>query len=215
MSRQSSRNRKKSTKKRKQQKFCVGDKLNVSYFDKELQGILHFHGPVNDGKKGLINMYGIELSEGEGASNGTYNNSERVYFSTSTNKSAVFLKHRYILKVLTPINGKRLSVDDRVLVSGRGNGTIKFIGPTYFGPHLWYGIKLDKKIGRNDGMVQNIRYFECPPKQGVFVREEKLTPLGMIIYDIYITYIVCAFHFCDFAKQSQQLHVILVLIYNR
>eukprot|EP01083_Nonionella_stella_P200917 735368_1 len=178
--RQSSKNRKKqSTKqrKRKNQKFCVGDKLLVSYIDQELQGILHFHGPVNDGKKGLVELYGVELGEGEGESNGTYNQSERVYFSTSTNKSAVFLKQRHILQVLTPINGKRLSVNDRVLVKGRGNGIIKFIGPTYFGPHLWYGIHLDKKLGRSDGMVQSYRYFACPVKHGVFVREEKLTPL--------------------------------------
>ena len=92
MSRQSSRNRKKSTKKRKQQKYCVGDKLLVSYIDQELQGTLHFHGPVNDGKRGLVNMYGIELGEGEGASNGTYSQSDRVYFSTTKQKSAVFLK---------------------------------------------------------------------------------------------------------------------------
>lgn len=195
MSRQSSRSRKKSTKKRKQpsRKFCVGDKLLVSYIDQELQGTLHFHGPVNDGKRGLVNMYGIELGEGEGASEGTYNQSERVYFSTSSKKSAVFLKSRYILKVLTPINGKRLCVEDRVLVKGRGNGVIKFVGPTYFGPHLWYGVKLDKKIGRNDGMVKNKRYFECPPKQGVFVREEKLTPLGMISIS-FICYIFAYSH---------------------
>eukprot|EP00484_Ammonia_sp_Unknown_P007644 CAMPEP_0197073520 /NCGR_PEP_ID=MMETSP1384-20130603/210648_1 /TAXON_ID=29189 /ORGANISM="Ammonia sp." /LENGTH=829 /DNA_ID=CAMNT_0042512357 /DNA_START=151 /DNA_END=2637 /DNA_ORIENTATION=+ len=175
----SSRNKKKANKKRKNQKFCVGDKLLVSYYDQELQGTLHFHGPVNEGKKGLVEMYGIELGEGEGASNGTYplNPSDHVYFSVSTEKSAVFLKQKHILKVLTPINGKRLCVGDRVQVAGRGNGVIKFIGPTYFGPHLWYGIQLDKKLGRSDGMVQSVRYFECPPKKGVFAREEKLTPL--------------------------------------
>ena len=69
-----------------------------------------------------------------------------------------------VFQVLTHINGKRLSVGERVLVRGRGNDIIKFIGPTYFGPHLWYGIRLDKKLGRSDGMVQSYRYFECPVK---------------------------------------------------
>lgn len=76
------------------------------------------------------------------------------------------------------INGKRFTLADRVLVKGRGNGSIKYIGPVLFGPHLWYGIALDKKLGRNDGMVQSIRYFACAQQHGVFVREEKLVPLG-------------------------------------
>eukprot|EP01083_Nonionella_stella_P140837 432754_1 len=173
----SSTNRKRGKSRRKNQKYCVGDKLLVSYIDQELQGVLHFHGPVSDGKKGLVELYGIELGEGEGESNGTYNQSDRVYFSPSTSHAAVFVKQRHILQVLTPINGKRLCFNERVLVRGRGNGTIKFIGPTYFGPHLWYGIQLDKKLGRCDGMVQSVRYFACPVKQGIFVREEKLTPL--------------------------------------
>lgn len=181
-SREKSSETSRSAKKRKSEKYCVGDKVLVTYMDQELQGTLHFHGPVNDGKKGLVDMYGIELGEDEGASDGTYpneptNDSKRVYFSVFNRKSAVFLKQRHILKVLTPINGKRLAVGDRVLVQGRGNGCIKFIGPTYFGPHLWYGVLLDKKLGRCDGMVQSVRYFECPPRKGVFGREEKLTLL--------------------------------------
>lgn len=174
MSRQ--KNRRKN-KRNISKKICIGDKLLVSYIDKEFQGILHFHGPVECGKQGLVEMYGVELGEEEGESDGTYNQSQRVYFSPQNNKSAVFLKRRHILQVLTAINGKRLCLHDRVLLKGRGNGTIKFIGPTYFGPHLWYGIHLDKKFGRSDGMVQLMRYFECPQGHGIFIREEKLTPL--------------------------------------
>jgi len=167
---------KKNTK--KAQKFCVGDQVLVSYIDEELRGTLLFHGPVNDGKRGLVEYYGVELGEGEGASRGQFSdNSDRVYFSTSTPKSAAFLKRRDMVRVLTPINGKRMCVADRVQVQGRGKGSIRFVGPTYFGPHLWYGVQLDQKLGRNNGMVQQIRYFQCSPNHGVFVREEKLTPL--------------------------------------
>jgi len=163
---------KKPTKNRKAPKFCVGDIVLVSYTDHEYKGTVHFHGPINDGKKGLVVYYGVELGDGEGESEGTFGTQgDRVYFSTAPNsKSAVFLKQKHLLKVLTPINGKRLCVGERVQVQGRGKGRIKFIGPTYFGPHLWYGVHLDDKMGRNNGMVQKIRYFECPTKHGVFVR---------------------------------------------
>jgi len=168
----------KSSSSKKAQKFCVGDQVLVSYIDAELTGTVLFHGPVNDGKRGLVEYYGVELGEGEGFSSGKFTeHSERVYFSTSKPKSAVFLKRRDMMKVLTPINGKRMCVNDRVEVKGRGKGSIRFIGPTYFGPHLWYGIQLDQKLGRSNGMVQSLRYFQCQPKHGVFVREEKLTPL--------------------------------------
>ena len=191
---------KKPTKKRKAPKFCVGDKVLVSYIEKEYQGIIKFHGPINEKKKGLVVYYGVELGDGEGESEGTFNDDGgRVYFSTAPNsKSAVFLKQKHLLKVLTPINGKRLVVGDRVLVAGRGNGVIKFIGPTYFGPHLWYGIHLDDKIGRNNGMLQKRRYFACPDMHGVFVREEKITPLGEVLCAMYcftICHMLCALCF--------------------
>lgn len=86
----------------KQKKICVGDMLLVDYLDEELQGNCLFHGPVDAGKQGFINLYGIELGDGEGESNGTFGNmSKRIYFTPTHSKAAVFLKKKHILKVLT------------------------------------------------------------------------------------------------------------------
>lgn len=38
----------------------------------------------------------------------------------------------------------------------------------------WIGVELDTPMGKNDGTVQNIQYFSCKPKHGIFVRGDKL-----------------------------------------
>jgi len=37
-----------------------------------------------------------------------------------------------------------------------------------FVPGVWYGIELDRPVGKNDGSVNGERCFHCKPKHGVF-----------------------------------------------
>lgn len=36
------------------------------------------------------------------------------------------------------------------------------------------GVELDTPTGKNDGTVQDIQYFSCKPKHGIFVKFDKL-----------------------------------------
>ncbi|XP_070572660.1 CAP-Gly domain-containing linker protein 1-like isoform X3 [Ptychodera flava] len=79
-------------------------------------------------------------------------------------------------------------IGDRVLVGGNKPGIIQYLGETQFAHGQWAGVVLDDFLGKNDGSVAGIRYFQCEPKRGVFAKVSKLvrepmsgasTPTGM------------------------------------
>ena len=56
-------------------------------------------------------------------------------------------------------------------------GVVRFVGvvkeiPGTGGP--WVGIELDEPVGRNNGSVGGVPYFQCMDKHGVFVRAERV-----------------------------------------
>ncbi|KAI8342434.1 hypothetical protein BC941DRAFT_412761 [Chlamydoabsidia padenii] len=69
--------------------------------------------------------------------------------------------------------GERVVVDSMNIV-----GTLRFLGDTRFKPGTWAGIELDIiGTGKNDGSVQGLQYFSCPPETGIFVMASKVAPL--------------------------------------
>lgn len=67
------------------------------------------------------------------------------------------------------------SVGERVWVNGNKPGYVQFIGVTQFAPGQWAGIVLDEAIGKNDGSVAGVRYFQCQDLRGIFTRPSKLS----------------------------------------
>ncbi|KAJ3128920.1 CAP-GLY domain-containing linker protein 3, partial [Physocladia obscura] len=67
-------------------------------------------------------------------------------------------------------------VGDRVSVVHNGmhsEGTLRFIGTSSFAAGEQIGVELDQsENGSNDGKVDSVSYFECPPGTGVFVRRD-------------------------------------------
>lgn len=70
------------------------------------------------------------------------------------------------------------AIGKEVEVNGH-RGVVKFIGPTQFAEGTWYGIELDEPVGRNDGSVQNRKYFELD-KNGLYGIFAKLQSIKLV-----------------------------------
>uniref|UniRef100_A0A3Q3W6V3 CAP-Gly domain-containing protein n=1 Tax=Mola mola TaxID=94237 RepID=A0A3Q3W6V3_MOLML len=90
----------------------------------------------------------------------------------------------------SPSSGKNMSsptqegsadfqIGDRVWVNGNKPGYVQFIGGTQFAPGQWAGIVLDEPIGKNDGSVTGVRYFQCEDGRGIFTRPSKLSKTAL------------------------------------
>ncbi|XP_032372976.1 CAP-Gly domain-containing linker protein 1, partial [Etheostoma spectabile] len=71
--------------------------------------------------------------------------------------------------------GESFQIGERVWVNGNKPGHIQFLGEAQFAPGQWAGIVLDEPIGKNDGSVAGVRYFQCEALRGIFTRPSKLS----------------------------------------
>lgn len=67
------------------------------------------------------------------------------------------------------------TLGESVWVNGVKAGTVAYLGETQFAPGQWAGVILNDPVGKNDGSVGGVRYFECPALQGIFTRPSKLS----------------------------------------
>ena len=58
-------------------------------------------------------------------------------------------------------------------------GVVRYIGRVEFADNVWLGIELRAGNGKNDGTVENKRYFTCKPGFGLMVRPGRVTCRGI------------------------------------
>ncbi|XP_007935828.1 centrosome-associated protein 350 [Orycteropus afer afer] len=66
-------------------------------------------------------------------------------------------------------------IGDRVLIGNVQPGTLRFKGVTSFAKGFWAGVELDKPEGNNNGTYDNIVYFVCKEKHGIFAPPQKIS----------------------------------------
>ena len=68
---------------------------------------------------------------------------------------------------------RQICIYDRVTLHNGLQGSVQFMGGRPNG--IFYGIKLDESKGTNNGTFNEIKYFECEDKHGIFVTHNKIT----------------------------------------
>ncbi|KAG7394268.1 hypothetical protein PHYBOEH_005423 [Phytophthora boehmeriae] len=70
------------------------------------------------------------------------------------------------------------SLGSKVCVHGKHTGIVTFTGQVHYAKGEFVGVALSSPVGKNDGSVKGVRYFECSPCHGLMVRPEDVTPLA-------------------------------------
>jgi len=74
-------------------------------------------------------------------------------------------------------------IGETVYVGGSKRGKISFIGETQFAKGEWAGVVYSEPIGKNDGSVSGVRYFQCEANHGAFTRLTRLTRQPLVPID--------------------------------
>ena len=71
-------------------------------------------------------------------------------------------------------NTDMLMVGMPVWVDGTKHGRIAYLGEVHFAKGDMAGVHLDSPVGKNNGSVGGVMYFQCEPKRGIFSRLHRL-----------------------------------------
>ncbi|XP_018567471.1 uncharacterized protein LOC108908047 isoform X2 [Anoplophora glabripennis] len=67
-------------------------------------------------------------------------------------------------------------IGERVRI-GEKEGILKFVGNVHFSKGVWCGIELTNSTGKNDGIVNGVRYFACADRCGLMAPQSKVSLL--------------------------------------
>ncbi|KAH7935937.1 hypothetical protein HPB52_015239 [Rhipicephalus sanguineus] len=60
-----------------------------------------------------------------------------------------------------------LKIGDKVTVGGSKVGTLRYCGTIHFATGIWAGVELCNPLGKNDGSLGGVSYFQCPMNHGL------------------------------------------------
>ncbi|XP_023234351.1 restin homolog isoform X2 [Centruroides sculpturatus] len=65
-------------------------------------------------------------------------------------------------------------IGQRVCIGGVKKGVLRYYGRTKFANGIWCGVELDEAVGKNDGTVDGVEYFNCKANFGIFAPVSKV-----------------------------------------
>ena len=75
-------------------------------------------------------------------------------------------------------------------------GVLRFCGRTVFAPGLWAGVELDEPAGKNNGSIDGILYFRCPPNYGLEILFFMLRIVYFCVRSFTLSVLGSIFYFC-------------------
>ena len=67
------------------------------------------------------------------------------------------------------LSTKRVRIGSRVRVRGH-EATVRYHGKVEYAKGDYFGVEMDRAVGKNNGTVRGKKYFECPKKHGLLVK---------------------------------------------
>ncbi|KAL4093026.1 hypothetical protein PRIC1_012015 [Phytophthora ramorum] len=71
--------------------------------------------------------------------------------------------------------GSAPTIGSKVCIHGKHSGVVMFTGNVHYAKGEFVGVALSSPVGKNDGSIKGVRYFECSPSHGLMVRPNDVT----------------------------------------
>jgi tubulin-folding cofactor B len=100
------------------------------------------------------------------------NNLGRFDANFNKAKSAEIDRNQHLSKTMEVGNRCRV-----INIEGERRGTIKYVGKIDIldnGEMTWVGVEFDEPVGKNDGCINGVRFFDAKDKHGSFVKPKQV-----------------------------------------
>eukprot|EP01083_Nonionella_stella_P202319 739227_1 len=91
-----------------------------------------------------------------------------------------FIYHYYQKKEKNRLERLHLEIGDLVEVDKGRKGILHFCGEVHWTDSLIFGVEfVDKAVGKYNGTYNDVEYFKCPEKRGMFFTSDKIRKKGI------------------------------------
>ncbi|KAL4145869.1 hypothetical protein PRNP1_012101 [Phytophthora ramorum] len=142
-----------------------------SYVDQELMDMFA-HGMMFDGAGAGLEDEFMSFFEHSGVAFGS---KSPTWSSDDEEVERSPLKQAAKASPSSPNEGSAPTIGSKVCILGKHSGVVMFTGNVHYAKGEFVGVALSSPVGKNDGSIKGVRYFECSPSHGLMVRPNDVT----------------------------------------